>query len=622
MVVVVLGLVPVMWQSAHIAHNQAMTRLRHDADNELRLSAANLTGYLSRHDYLPHLLASRESVQRFLSQAPTARDVQALNRLMERSRIQAGVSDIYLLDRQGTTVAASNWQRPDSFIGHNYAFRGYYRQAINGQRGHFHGLGTQSRARGYYFSAPAWSADSIPGTPPDGVLVIKVLLDDIEREWQSLDAELMVTDINGVVFMASTPVLRMTTLQPLSDSARRGLQATRRYADEPLLPASIRTLEQLDSNSRLVRLAGDATPPGRYLGLSRPMPRFNWSLHILKPLTPVIQAQWLAALGAGGLYMLVALMGGISWQRQRLRGERERFAERERQTLARARDELERNVARRTEDLVAANRHLSREIDERRRIEESLRQTRDELVQAARMAVLGQMAASINHELNQPLTAIRAYADNACVLLARDRPEDATVNLRQISVLVERMAAISAQLRQFSRKSGEILTDVSVQSCFDYALRLFRTQLHEDNVTVTWHWDEDIIWTRADPVRLEQVLVNLIGNALQAMSDTAMPQLILDAQGQGDRVVLSVADNGPGLPMSDIDHLFEPFFTTKPTGQGLGLGLSISQRIITDLGGRLEARNRPEGGALFLIYLPVASGHQEYPRPPESTAHA
>ncbi|WP_110685705.1 sensor histidine kinase [Salinicola aestuarinus] len=601
--VLIGGLALTAWQGALFARDQALEGLIHSAGNDLRLSQANLTGYLTRHDYLPHLLATRESVRRFLAQAPAERDATPLNRLLDRTRARAGVYDVYLLNRSGTTIAASNWQRPDSFLGHNFAFRGYYRQAINGRGGRFHALGTQSGARGYYFSAPVWDADSGLDSTPDGVMVVKVGLDAIEQEWQRLNARLLVTDINGIVFMASDPALRLTALRPLSESARRGLRATRRYASEPLPDLGIEITQSLAGGALLIRLAGD-----EYLSLSQPMPRFNWSLRILKPLTPVTRAQWLGALIAGGAWMLLALGGGIGWQRVRLRRERERFAERERNTLARTRDELERHVAERTQELLASNHHLSQEIEERKRAEESLRQTRDELVQAARLAVLGQLAASINHELNQPLTAIRAYADNARILLDRGRPADATANLVQISELIERMAAISAQLRQFSRQGSERLTQVSVEECFDYALRLFHSRWADGNLAIDKDWDSQQLWVHADPVRLEQVLVNLIGNALQAMEGTESARLELSARQTDDWVTLSVADNGPGLSAEGLSHLFEPFYTTRPAGQGLGLGLSISQRIVTDLGGRLEARNREVGGALFLIHLPAIRG--------------
>ncbi|TFH84923.1 sensor histidine kinase [Billgrantia azerbaijanica] len=621
LVLLPLGLVVSVWQAAEIAREQALESLAREAENELRLSATGLEGHLTRHDYLPQLLASREVVQRFLTKRG-AQDPMPLNRLLDRFRATADVSDVYLIDRHGDTLAASNWHRPNTFIGQNYAFRSYFQDAIAGHRGRFYGLGVRSRERGYYFSAPVWLDETAPNARPDGVMVVKVLLDSVEASWADQDAELLVTDRDDIIFMASRPELRLAALHPLSDDERQALLATRRYADEPLAPSGIEVLATRSDRSQLVSFDHGPLAEGSFLRLSRPMPAFDWEMHILKPLAPVHQAQWVAALLAGGLYGVVVLAGGVGWQRLRLRREREQFAARERDTLAHARDELERNVERRTRDLVETNRRLSDEIEERRRAEENLRQTQDELVQAAKLAVLGQLAAGINHELNQPLAAIRAYAENARAFLARSRAEAADANLAQVVELTERMAEISAQLRQFSRKSGDSLTAVSVPACFDYALRLYQARLRSARVEVERHWPDETVWVQADLVRLEQVLVNLIGNALQAMSDLGTPHLILTIEPGTTEVAIGVADTGPGIAEENLGRIFEPFFTTKAPGSGLGLGLSISSRIVDDMGGRLTAGNRPGGGARFTVILPRAHTPSTPAPPQEQPTHA
>jgi two-component system C4-dicarboxylate transport sensor histidine kinase DctB len=600
-----LGLVVCIWQAARIAHEQALANLRDDAHNELRLSAANLKGYLLRYDYLPQMLASRESVQRFLA-TPETQNPMPLNLQLDRFRFTAGVSDVYLLDRDGTTVAASNWHRSNTFIGQSYAFRPYYKDAIAGGEGRFYGLGTQSLARGYYFSAPVWLDHAGPDARPEGVVVVKILLDEVEKGWSAQNAEFLVTDRDNIIFMASRKRLRMNALQPLSHAKRRTLKDTRRYAQEPLKASGIRVERTYRDNVRLVNFARGPLAKGRYLNLTRPLPEFGWNMHILKPLDPVIQAQWLAALLAGGLYGVVALAGGIGWQRLRLRREREAFAERERRTLARVRDELEDSVARRTRDLTASNQQLSAEIDERRRAETNLRQTQDELIQAAKLAVLGQLAAGINHELNQPLAAIRAYSENARRFIELSRLEQADTNLEQIIELTHRMADISAQLRQFSRKSSERHERITVQSCVEYALRLFQSRLHDGQIHLVKHLPEASMWVTGDLVRLEQVIVNLISNALQAVQLTAAPTLSITLETQHEHACLRVADNGPGIAEAHLPQVFEPFFTTKAPGAGLGLGLSISTRIMEDLGGRLSVANRPEGGAEFTLTLPLS----------------
>ncbi|MGP9799212.1 sensor histidine kinase [Halomonas sp. 86] len=605
LVAITLGLILVMWQAAHLAREQAISTLQEDAENELRLSVANLNGYLLRYDYLPQMLATREGVQRFLA-SPETQNAMPLNLLLDRFRFTAGVSDVYLLDRDANTIAASNWHRPNTFLGHNYAFRSYYTEAIAGRQGRFYGLGTQSLERGYFFSAPVWLDDTSPDAQPSGVIVIKVLLDEVEEGWAEQDAELLVTDNDNIIFMASRPELRMNALYALSDEQRQTLRDTRRYAIEPLSPSGINIDAPYGPDSALVSFSQGPLSSSRYLSLTRPVVEFGWHMHILKPLTPVVRAQWIAALMAGGLYGMIVLGGGIGWQRLRLRREREAFAERERHTLALVRDELEASVERRTHDLVASNQRLSNEIEERRRAEANLRQTQDELIQAAKLAVLGQLAAGINHELNQPLAAIRAYGENARRFLTLSRVDQADANLEQIVDLTKRMADISAQLRQFSRKSSERQETISVQACIEYALRLFQGRLRDGHVTVEQHWPKETLWVTGDLVRLEQVLVNLISNALHAMQETSEPRLILSAALNEKQVTINVMDNGPGIGDQHLTQIFEPFFSTKAPGSGLGLGLSISSRIMDDLGGKLQAVNRDPTGACFIISLPFA----------------
>ncbi|MCB8890748.1 sensor histidine kinase [Vreelandella malpeensis] len=605
LILLTFGLLASMWQASDIARERALAELKEDAENELRLSAANLNGYLLRFDYLPQMLATREGVRRFLS-SPHSQDPMALNLLLDRFRFTSGVSDVYLLDKEGTTIAASNWHRPNTFIGHNYAFRSYYTQAISGRQGRFYGLGTQSLERGYFFSAPVWLDDTSPDATPDGVIVVKVLLDEVEQSWAEQDAELFVTDRDAIIFMASRPELRMSALNALSATEREALRRTQRYAMEPLAYSGIVVEADQGPSGQMVRFEHGPLSGERYFRQTRSLVEFGWQMHILKSLAPVISAQWMAALMAGGLYGIVALGGGIGWQRRRLRREREAFAERERQTLARVRDELEISVERRTHDLTASNQLLSAEIDERRRAETNLRQTQDELIQAAKLAVLGQLAAGINHELNQPLAAIRAYAENARRFIELARVDQADANLAQIVELTERMADISAQLRQFSRKSSERHESIAVQACIHYALRLFHSRLRDERIEVIERLPNEPLWAIGDLVRLEQVLVNLIGNALAAMKERPAPTLTLSAARDAGGVVIHVQDTGPGIVEEHLTRIFEPFFTTKAPGKGLGLGLSISSRIMDDLGGTLTATNAPEGGARFTLTLPAA----------------
>ncbi|OPX56479.1 PAS domain-containing sensor histidine kinase [Oceanospirillum multiglobuliferum] len=276
------------------------------------------------------------------------------------------------------------------------------------------------------------------------------------------------------------------------------------------------------------------------------------------------------------------------------------------QALQQAYDELEHRVIERTQDLTQANTLLKQEIEQHRHTTETLQKTQNELIQAAKLALLGQMSASINHELNQPLAAIRAYAENGVTFLQRDNPEMAQANLEEIVELTERMASISAQLKMFARKSEGQLSLVSVSASVDYALRLFRPQIEKEQVQLQRQTPEQELFVNADPVRLEQVLVNLISNALHAVAGRPKRTIGLTIEQVEQQVLLSVSDSGAGIADEHLGQLFNPFFTTREGGKGLGLGLSISYRIIHDFGGTITAFNRPEGGATLRISLPLA----------------
>ena len=265
--------------------------------------------------------------------------------------------------------------------------------------------------------------------------------------------------------------------------------------------------------------------------------------------------------------------------------------------LQRARELLEHRVQERTVDLTRANEKLRDEMSKHQ-------DTQNELIQTAKLAVLGQMSAGINHELNQPLTAIRTYSDNAQSFMKLGKLETVSANLEQISGLTERMAKIIHPLKEFSRKTSGTPESVCLQNARDGAMSIMYGRLSKANATVQWSDDLQNIYVMGDTVRLEQVLVNLIGNALQAMENQDQPKIDIQVKKDSGQVQIEVRDYGPGIPDNELGRVFEPFYTTKKAGQGLGLGLSISHRIIESLGGNLSVCNHADGGAVFRIKLP------------------
>lgn len=276
------------------------------------------------------------------------------------------------------------------------------------------------------------------------------------------------------------------------------------------------------------------------------------------------------------------------------------------EALRRAHDQLEERVRMRTMDLVEANRRLQAEIQERKRAEEVLHQAQDELVQAAKLAAIGQMSAGITHELNQPLAAIRAYADNARILLERQRRDEALGNLSGIVELTDRMAEITRHLKSFARRTSGKPVAVSLGEVVDHALGLIASHTKMDRFQIHRDMPHGDVRVLCDSIRLEQVALNLLKNALDAMGDSESCELFIAWDSSDGKGILSVRDTGTGIPEEQLPHIFDPFFTTKDVGEGLGLGLSISYGIVRDYGGTLRAANHPEGGCIFTVELPLA----------------
>ncbi|MCU7916197.1 MAG: GHKL domain-containing protein [Candidatus Thiodiazotropha sp. (ex Gloverina cf. vestifex)] len=340
-------------------------------------------------------------------------------------------------------------------------------------------------------------------------------------------------------------------------------------------------------------LSGDEA----YLVQQVQMPEAGWRVHLMTPLQQVQRrVGWSLMITTFGFAVLV-LLGLFLQQRQRRRRERVRYEAQANLSLREARDRLEQRVEERTVD-------LRQEMAERRRMELALRQTRDELIQAAKLAMLGQMSASISHEINQPLAAIRSYTDNAKQFLQQDRCDDVAWNLDQIGELIDSMTQISSQLKLFARKTDGQRSPASLHNVIEASKRILLPRLSRTGTEVRVQSLRDDIEVMADPVRLEQVLVNLIGNAVNVMEKQTERWVSIGIESKNEQLRLTIHDNGPGISEEHLKRIFDPFFTTRETG--LGLGLSISQHIIESMGGTLMARNSEQGGALFSLQLPLA----------------
>ena len=560
----------------------------------------HLQSTLDKYEFLPQVLARDARIIGLLQQPANPKRIEAANRYLQDVNRIAGAAATYVIDRNGLTLAASNWDSPAPFVGQNFAFRPYFQAAIQGETGRYPALGTTSNRRGYYYAYPVSDqADII------GVVVVKVGVDVLEQDWQDVPQRLLVSDANGVVFISNRLEWRFRLLQALPEAQLQEIKASRQYGGSELALFPIAAQQPWRGQAELWTLSESERVD--YLTQSVDLAEQGWRAYVLTP-TGSIRSQVLMSVAvtalAGAIAMLIIL---LALQRRAAVRQELRYQRAIEQSLRTARDELEQRVQERTRELSETNKQLDREVHEHKRAEQELRQAQDSLVQATKLATIGYMAAGLTHELNQPLTALRAYLDNARILLQRNRQEDVATNIAKMQQLTERMAQLTQQLKTFSRRSEAADTQaVSLQEKIRSALNLV-SHTRNPSFSLQQDWPEQDIGVLAEPIRLEQVLVNILQNALDAMRNQPESQRVLRLSCQaGDPVVLSIRDSGPGIPAAILPNIFEPFTTSKPIGEGLGLGMSISYSIIQQFGGELSARNHPEGGAEFRVQLRAA----------------
>ncbi|WP_082465127.1 ATP-binding protein [Brevundimonas sp. Leaf280] len=562
-----------------LARKSAAQDIVRQAEATLLLDQALLSSELDRHRATPVVLASEDIILEALRD-PAPATLARVNARLDMLAVQTGAAAIYLLDSQGRAIAANNYRTPVSFVGDDYAYRPYFKTAMRAGSDEYFAFGSRSGRPGLYLSRRVGV-----GREADGVIVVKIEFDTVEAAWRRQAEQALVTNRDGVIVLSSDPARRFRTLETLDGERAKALRDSRQFGDAPLTPLTP-AITPVDDGR--VQVGGEIFVP-----LRRALPVEDWTLLLLVPVADADRAagpvRWAAGL-AGALLMVV-----LAWvwraHLRRLDGQRQQ---------AEVRRELELRVDERTTALTAANVKLRNQIEDRKRTEARLRTLQADLVQANRLAHLGQIVAGVAHEINQPVAAIRANADNALTLLSREQPDEAQAKLTRIQGLTERIGAIVEDLRGFARKTPPRTTTVVVDEAVEGALLLVSSRMREDGVAVE-RTGEARVSAQADRVRLEQVLVNLLQNAFEALGDQADARIGLDVSTTDDLVVIAVTDNGPGLSKATLRTLFTPFSTTKPNG--LGLGLVISRDIVEAFGGSLVVASNGRRGARFEVRL-------------------
>jgi len=573
--------------------------LSENGERQLELHARTVESEISKYTYLPSLLELETSVSKLLAD-PSFETRSTVNDYLEGLNRRSRSRAIYVMDTTGRVLATSNWRDADSYLGEDLSFRAYFQNAVRGQPGRFYGIGSTNGEPGYYLAHGLEEHGKIIG-----VAVVKVRLEALEERWQRARLEAFVSDENGIIILSSDPARRLKAVRPLSDDTKERLARSLQY-----YWATLNELEPL-ARERLSEGTEKLTFPANtevvadekevsFLAQTRPLNDTPWNFTLLTPLNDLRRAAINQGILVAVAFALVAFLL-IAWNERR-KVIATRLAARE--ALQEANNQLERRIAERTTDLRASNERLKSQIRERRQAEETLRRAQDELVQAGKLAAIGQMSTSIAHELNQPLAALRTLSGNTVRFLERGALDTASANLKTINELIDRMGRITASLRSFARR-GDDQGEANLGKAVDATFQILGSRL--ENLPLTVHRHFTSAQLQIDQTRLEQILVNLIGNALDAMQAQPSPELWLEGDIVDGKYRLQVRDNGHGIDPEARKHLFEPFFTTKPGEQGLGLGLTLSASLAAATGGNLAVEHPASGGTAFVLSLPLAS---------------
>jgi two-component system C4-dicarboxylate transport sensor histidine kinase DctB len=564
-----------------IATNTAKDKLQQGINTQLQQLVNELEIVLERHAYLPALIADDQAIIDFMSLQAAPKNTEddeshdaqlsRINASLELTSNTSGASSVFLMRLDGTTVASSNWFAPHSFIGKNFSFRPYFQQAKQNILGRYYGVGAITGERGYFFARSIHSQQKVIG-----VVVVKIAMDDVEFTWGVGSMDFMVTDKQGVIFLSSQDRWNLHSLMPLSDEQNKQVLESRRYGASKIQPLNESMLDMAKQSFQSISIDNN-----NYEMLTKNMILADWDVRVLANHSNMKQAISTTMIVASLLAFLLTSLAIVLWRAQQQR----------KNYQLQLTEKLENKVAERTK---------------------ALKQSQEDLIQAAKMAALGQLSAGITHEINNPLTAIRAYADNAQQFIKKDRMDMVKSNLTEISHLTESMATITKQLKSFSRKSKGQFTPVLLGQSIKNALSIVRPKLVSSSVIC--HWDTNEHGANksvlADEVWLGQILVNLLTNAISATQHLSGKNQqreiwISIKTTSGSQLCIEVKDNGIGIEANTLPHIFEPFFTTKPSSKGLGLGLSISFNLAKDMNGSLIAKNK-KTGASFTLCLPEA----------------
>ena len=683
------------------AYQREMRVLQEEARGTLEVQSLSLRGVAQRYKHIPHTSAQQDGILALLKSPDSASLINDADRYLNNTNRRVGSEALYLMDAKGLCIAASNWNEVKPFKGDNYGFRPYFKQARAGGLGMDYAVGTTTGLPGLFYASPVQDGDTI-----HGVMAIKVVLTEVEKNWAQAPNPVFLLDRHGIVVLSSLPAYLYTAARRLGEDEVKALHSAKQYGTDtkggakPFMatPWEIRHPPGEDYRVMVTTVQGRDRD---YLIKEEYLPEFDWTLMVTANLAPARQVRWIA-ITIGVLASVTLLFGGLYW-RQR---------ERRVLDLRQSRRELESRVRERTQDLAERDAFRkamedsllvgmrARDLDGRvtyvnpalcditgysaqdllgrmppypywhpeefekhwhdndlalkgqaaptgyesrfrhalghdifvmvytaplidaigkhsgwmssmvditiqKKAEEAQRNQSTQMQSSARLAIVGEMASTLAHELGNPLMAITSDASTARVCAERGQRELLFEALGNITTQAQRAAEIVRRIRGFVRQNTPGFQDCSVNALVNNVMSLLRPELRHQRAKALVRLTEDLPVIQADPLLLEQVILNLVVNAAQAMHDK-LPRdkvVVVETGAVENAVFVRISDQGPGISADVAQQLFTPFFTTKP--EGLGLGLNICRTIVESHQGRLIFNNRPDGGAAFTVYLPV-----------------
>lgn len=589
MAVALVGLVS--FAAFELSMRSSIADASQQAQRRLALFERTLEAMVERFHYLPATISQASEARAVLENGGDPVAVEAANGFLSRLNETAGADELFIMDTAGTVSAASNWWTLESLVGLKFSFRPYFAQAMKDGDAKFYAFGLATRVPGYFLS------HRIDGpTGPLGVAVAKINLGEIEANWWRSGELIAIVDVNDVAFLSTRPDWRYRPLTTLQPERVEQVATQQRYGNNGIINNGIIATRWRARGAEFASIEG-TTPEtaGEFLIRDMRVPTHGWRILSFTPMGTLLNVAWstTAAAGLGCAVLLLVLV--LVVQRQRIIAAR--LAEH---------DRLEHHVAIRTAELNAANIELREQIAERRRAEDARREAQEGLVQAAKMASLGQALAGVAHEVSQPVAALATHVASARLLAARNGDAEVGTILGTMDKVISRLTALTGHLKTFARKETNIAITGDLVEITRNALELADHKLKAFDVAVDFSPPAAPVFVRGNPIQLEQVLLNLFSNAADAMEQSTGRRLAVTIEAPHNEAIITVSDTGGGIPPADLPNLFDPFFTTKQAGRGLGLGLSISYGLIRDMGGSIRAVSPPGEGATFTVALPLA----------------